>query len=393
MRERSVNGRLIAVHDTKGIFIKCGGGHMAQVQAVSSKSPSVVSLDEQKSVADSKVSVVPADWYRPISAEFSIPINSSRRFNSQADQISDDLLNDIPQHYDAGIAYVLAVIACWSYTDGPILSNKLSYYGLSGGKVTQFQVINNSLLVSATAFFILSADGKVGVLAFRGTEPENIISIMTDLSSHMMPFVGGEVHSGFYRNTEALWPLISEKIEEEHAKKLETIYITGHSLGGAMSVITTAKAQFDNMRWGKLIKGIYTYGQSMIGNDTFARLCQDKFGGMLYRHVYSRDIVPRLPTNDLGDFKHFGIQRFSSGINKPWSVIIDDQRTKLSRRVPRSSIGSTVAGVGFSYFESRIRRTLPIQKYISEWMTEYLWYSIDDHIPINYISACRASRN
>lgn len=363
---------------------------MAQVQVVSTKSSSAISLDEQKSFFDSKVNVPPADWYRPISAEFSIPVSSSTWFNLQTNQVNNiGLLNHESQSYDTDIAYLLSVIACWSYTDGPELSNKLSFYGLAGGKVTQFQVINDSLLVSSTAFFILSADGKVGVLAFRGTEPENIISILTDVNSQMTPFFGGEIHSGFYLNTEAIWALISEKIEEEQAKKLETLYVTGHSLGGAMSVATAAKAQFDNVGWGKLIKGIYTYGQPMVGNNTFANLCQNKFGDMLYRHVYSRDIIPRLPTIDMGDFKHFGIERFSPASNKPWSVITD--RRKLT--CAPYSIGLTAVGVGFSYVESRIRQVLPIQKYLSKWMSDHLWYSIDDHLPLNYTSACKASRD
>ena len=67
---------------------------MAQVQVVSSKSSSAISLDEQKSFADSKVNVPPADWYRPISAEFSIPSSPSTRFNLQTHQVSDiHLLN------------------------------------------------------------------------------------------------------------------------------------------------------------------------------------------------------------------------------------------------------------------------------------------------------------
>ena len=213
---------------------------------------------------------------------------------------------------------------------------------------------------------------------------------MTDLSSQMRPFVGGKVHSGFYSNTEALWALISKKIEEEQAKELETLYITGHSLGGAMSVVTAARAQFDNLSWGKLIKGIYTYGQPMVGDGAFASLCQNKFGDMLYRHVYARDVIPRLPTTDIiGDFKHFGIERVSSESNQPWSVITE--QSKLTRAP--YSIGLTLVGVGFSYVESRIRQALHIQRYLSKWMSNNLWYSIDDHSPINYISACRASRD
>jgi Lipase (class 3) len=319
-------------------------------------------------------------WYRPITVEYDIPGTVANH------KYINQMIRDNGNH-DKYLAYLCAVISCWSYTDLPVLSSILPSYGFGGGKVTQFQVSNDALLVSATAFLILSADGTNGILAFRGTEPANIISILTDLNSQMTPCAEGEVHSGFLLNTEVLRVLINEKIEAA-MNKLERLYITGHSLGGAMAVVTAAKAIVeDNVSWAGLIKGIYTYGQPMVGNSSFARECGKRFGKMMYRHVYNRDVVPHIPSVNVGDYKHFGKEYFSSENSKPWSSLDE----KGTRSKASCSIGLTLAGVGFSYIESRIRSIFPLQNYFSKLMSERLFYSVDDHSPMNYILSSKAS--
>ena len=55
-----------------------------------------------------------------------------------------------------------------------------------------------------------------------------------------------------------------------------------------------------------LVRAIYTYGQPMVGDRTLAATLQEKFGDKLFRHVYGRDVVPRLPPRTAGRFEHFG---------------------------------------------------------------------------------------
>src|SRR5258708_32599032 len=75
--------------------------------------------------------------------------------------------------YSPSVAYLMAVISAWSYSDEAVLGAKLRYCGMPGAHVRQISVVNNALLVVSTAYLILSRTGRVGVLAFRGTDPAN----------------------------------------------------------------------------------------------------------------------------------------------------------------------------------------------------------------------------
>lgn len=75
------------------------------------------------------------------------------------------------------------------------------------------------------------------------------------------------------------------------------LYITGHSLGGALAVLAAALIDWDdelNKMFPDMLRGIHTYGQPMVGDATFAREHADGIGKYPFRHVYERDIVPRL---------------------------------------------------------------------------------------------------
>src|ERR1700722_17598611 len=69
--------------------------------------------------------------------------------------------------YDAEVAYVTSIVAAWAYSDAETLATKLQYYGFEGAHVRQVTLVNDALLVVATAYLVLSKSGKVGILAFR----------------------------------------------------------------------------------------------------------------------------------------------------------------------------------------------------------------------------------
>jgi hypothetical protein len=265
--------------------------------------------------------------------------------------------------YDPRIAYMLSIVSAWAYADGQTLADKLVYYGFpEGTTVKQISIVNDALLVVATAYFVRSNDGRVGVLAFRGTEPANIINWLTDAGTMMRPFHGGRVHTGFYENVEAIWDHVAEAISDavNHAHgngngkskghRLDTLYITGHSLGAAMAVIAAARFFTPDYKdWQPLIRGIYTFGQPLVGDSVFAEECAKRFGDeLLYRHVYAHDIVPTVPTQDMGDYAHFGQEWASSSSDGPW--------TKVTHPNPRSPriVFPAILSVGVSFLARRV---------------------------------------
>jgi hypothetical protein len=189
--------------------------------------------------------------------------------------------------------------------------------------------------IRSTAFMIQSQTGELGILCYRGTEPVNAQSWLTniDVYGREFPFAhsatpGASVHAGFYRNVEGTFPTVLEalrnatqgksiltgKKEAGALKPLKKLYITGHSLGGAMAVLAAAMLKGGAFPAFTGIDGeripVYTFGQPMVGNGAFAEN-SEKLAFDLHRYVYRRDIVPRLPSADAkGDFQHFGTPVF-----------------------------------------------------------------------------------
>ena len=63
--------------------------------------------------------------------------------------------------YNPAIAYALAIVAGWSYSDAQTLAGKLKYYELPAVTVDAIAVTNPAMLIVASAFFVRSECGRV----------------------------------------------------------------------------------------------------------------------------------------------------------------------------------------------------------------------------------------
>ena len=123
------------------------------------------------------------------------------------------------------------------------------------------------------------------VLAFRGTE-KKLSDWKTDLKAELVAAKDekkiGRIHKGF----QAAYYSVEDPIEEKLSKYPEyPLYVTGHSLGGALAVVAT---RFIDA--GKLA-ACYTFGGPRVGDLDLARV----FKTPIYRVVNASDAVPRLP--------------------------------------------------------------------------------------------------
>jgi len=114
----------------------------------------------------------------------------------------------------------------------------------------------------------------------------------------------GHVHRGFMK----AFAVVQVKIfaamtrARENNKKL---YLTGHSLGGALATIAAADSNF---HIGPTpIEAIYTYGMPKTSNKTAANYINLNFGLRFFRFVNDRDIVTRIPpgSRHVGRLIHF----------------------------------------------------------------------------------------
>jgi hypothetical protein len=154
---------------------------------------------------------------------------------------------------------------------------------------------------------------------------------------------------------------------------MEALYITGHSLGAALAVLTAAVIHQDPLYAGFRgpLRGVYTFGTPRIGDQVFCGTCQKQFGELVFRHVYNRDVVPHLPSKDLGYYQTFGEERVSTDTG--WSGF---QATYVSQAP------SLFLAVGSAALDWGAQQVFGFSRY-------RLPYSIADHMPNNYM-ACSA---
>ncbi|MFF4827194.1 hypothetical protein ACFY20_30095 [Streptomyces sp. NPDC001312] len=238
-------------------------------------------------------------------------------------------------------ALVLAICAGYAYSDAKTLARTLAGLGLQSGRLLAMEEKVDAMSIWSTGYLIQSGTGRLAVLCYRGTEPLNLNTWLTDIdvSAQKFPFRSDSgapdafVHGGFYRNVEGTFPTLVDALQlavrgssilpEEHdaaLKPMERLYVTGHSLGGAMAVMAAAMLAED-MTWAgdrdsparARPLDVYTFGQPMVGDAAFAERCA-KLNLILHRYVHGYDIVPRLPSADVvGGFQHFGQPTFLDG--------------------------------------------------------------------------------
>ncbi|XYH95027.1 lipase family protein [Sorangium sp. So ce1128] len=282
----------------------------------------------------------------------------------------DHMATARPGLHARGFANILAIASGWAYSDIDTFARVMARRGgFPGNEIVGVTNANPVLFVDTTAYLVQSADRRVAILAFRGTGLQNATNWLTDASAHQEVFPdAGHVHTGFFRATLVLLPVlikllrsalkgysicdaaIREKAVVRDCMRearghdvmghlganegegpdvlrhlpaqpapgdkdvLEALYITGHSLGGALAVIMAALVEvtFDLADIRRKLRGVYTYGQPMVGDKDFADRFDGVFGKKLFRHVYRQDIVPRLPPITTGSFRHFG-QEYAAG--------------------------------------------------------------------------------
>ena len=164
---------------------------------------------------------------------------------------------------------------------------------------------------------------KYIVMVFRGTDElkdwrdnTKIDSIkvedMFEEGSHM------QFHEGFYEATKEIWD--DANMYTDYKTQFESdekpLFLTGHSLGGAMATIVAAHL----IKNKRPFFGVYTFGQPcVVGKssiDQFNEKCRSRF----YRFSNDNDIIPRL---DIPNYDHVGMSVY---ISQNQEIVQDENR-------------------------------------------------------------------
>ncbi|MFI6876827.1 hypothetical protein ACIBL6_25665 [Streptomyces sp. NPDC050400] len=275
------------------------------------------------------------------------------------ERLLDDKIHPDP---DGVLPHVLATLSAYAYAgydqgcDAGTVAMMATRLGLEDNRCRVFEQRVDALYVSSAAYLLQDRERRVAILCYRGTQPEDIISILTDADVHPetlrvdLDGVTHEVHAGFYRNMRATRYLILQALdravrgesvdpreEGTYGDGLEALYITGHSLGAAMAALM-AVTLVHEPRYAHIarrLRAVYTFGQPMLGGPDFARACEratDSNGtrllrDRLLRYIYDRDVVPALPPRPVGPYAPFGrefhYRRPRHGVDAAFAALAD----------------------------------------------------------------------
>lgn len=197
------------------------------------------------------------------------------------------------QGYHPNNALWLAAAANLAYEDPKIIWPVVRSWGFE-----RFRFLHaNGRVASAGADVpvdtqaYLCSGRRALLIAFRGTEVAKIKDWFTDLMVTEVPApIGtGKVHKGFAAALSAVWPQLTHALSELHEGQAP-IWITGHSLGGALAVL--AAAQLHSVQ---PVQGLYTFGQPRVGDREFAKSVSRTLAGRVIRFVNNNDVVPQVP--------------------------------------------------------------------------------------------------
>jgi hypothetical protein len=224
---------------------------------------------------------------------------------------------------DPAIAHALATCAGYSYSDTKTVASTMAGLGMGGGACVRVAQVVDSMFIFSTAYMVQSKCGRVVVLCYRGTEATNLGNWLgnADVGPDAVALSGEQAgfHSGFYRNLRITRRIVIEELKHaiegrsladpsqrvEHP--MEALYLTGHSLGGAMAVLfaVSTAATADTKVIAERVRAVYTYGQPMALAEPVTKLARE-VGQKVFRHVMSRDVIPALPPAQSGKFTHVG---------------------------------------------------------------------------------------
>jgi predicted lipase len=180
----------------------------------------------------------------------------------------------------------------------------------------------NMLTTDTQAF--LFRDGHNVILVFRGSQ--QLADWKTNLKIRLKEFTiladqeavppKGRVHRGF----SDAWQSV-EKMVVYYLKKWWTpdtkLWVTGHSLGGALAAMATVSLEAQGFR----VSGLYTFGQPRIADWQLVNYMNGKMRDRMVRFANNNDVVPLIPPQiipwvptrvygHMGEFRYFTFRGF-----------------------------------------------------------------------------------
>jgi len=186
-------------------------------------------------------------------------------------------------------AFLLASTSKLVYRDEALITHTLT------NATWGFQRVD--FLSEAETQLVVASDPKRTIVAFRGSQSlGDWLGNMDCLGQAQSAF--GAVHPGFHAAFAVIEERLLASIRDHDPENRKELWLTGHSLGGALAHLAAAA-----MAGSRQITGIYTFGQPRTGYPEFKAKFEEVYGDRAFRFVNGDDLVPRVPP---GEYVHAG---------------------------------------------------------------------------------------
>jgi triacylglycerol lipase len=210
-------------------------------------------------------------------------------------------------------ALLLGEAASTSYQEPAVCQRWAQDHGFDEA----FDFFSNQGLKTDTNGFVAQNATSI-LVTFRGTDPKKPIDWFIDFNAlkERGTFTGAKVHDGFADALESVWgqTLAGKQILPQRLldRGNRAVWITGHSLGGALAELAAARAVLES---AISVQGVYTFGQPRVGDGAFAQRMETALGARVFRFINNRDIVPRVPLFAMG-YRHYGSEIFFNDVRE-----------------------------------------------------------------------------
>lgn len=141
--------------------------------------------------------------------------------------------------------------------------------------------------------YVARADDHI-VVALRGTS--TLANLSTDLDIAYTSAFGGSVHRGFREAAQTVFDVVRTGIAAQTPMPADRIWITGHSLGGALAILLGELFDSSPITVAArtvLAPAVVTFGAPKVGDATFVANCPIK--QRLVQFANDNDPVPYTP--------------------------------------------------------------------------------------------------
>ena len=186
--------------------------------------------------------------------------------------------------------YVVEVIKAWLQEHEVIQAQDIE-------RTIRHNFIYLDMMITNTQAFLFRKGDNL-ILVFKGTQ--QLADWKTNIKIRLRQFTlladqtvmppRGRVHRGFLDGWQSVEKQVVYYLRRWWTPETK-LWVTGHSLGGALAAIATISLETQGFQ----VSGLYTFGQPRVADWRMVNAMNRCLGDRLFRYVNNNDIVPLIP--------------------------------------------------------------------------------------------------